>query len=143
MIISDQVVRGKTNTFIQLDEDEAKKVQSHGDAVVKKLQKIHKSVIWNFLIGRSFVDKVSGQPGKSASEEVNIDNDENLEFDPMNPKVSLKDLDRTSSLKFDPHLWMALSKDIEPQRSKQLSSAGIIEIVVFTIQYDRNATCWL
>ena len=100
MIISDQVVRGKTNTFIQLDEDEAKKVQSHGDAVVKKLQKIHKSVIWNFLIGRSFVDKVSGQPGKSASEEVNIDNDENLEFDPMNPKVSLKDLDRTSSLKF-------------------------------------------
>ena len=80
-----QVVRGKTNTFIQLDEDEAKKVQNHGDAVLKKLQKIHKSVVWNFVIGRSFVDKMS--KGKQPSDEVNIDNDENLEFDATNPKV--------------------------------------------------------
>ncbi len=53
------MVRGKSNTFIQLDEDEAKKVQNHGDAVLKKLQKIHKSVVWNLMVGRSFVDKGS------------------------------------------------------------------------------------
>jgi hypothetical protein len=80
-----QVVRGKTNTFIQLDEDEAKKVQSHGDTVLRKLQKVHKSVIWNFVIGRSFVDKIC--KSKQACEEVNLDHDENCEFDALNPKV--------------------------------------------------------
>jgi len=50
--INVQVVKGKTTTFIHLEEDEAKKVQAHGDLVLKKLQRIHKSVIWNVLIGR-------------------------------------------------------------------------------------------
>ena len=83
--LSFQVVRGKTNTFIQLEEDEARKVQSHGDAVLKKLQKIHRSVIWNFMVGRSFVDKLT--PNKQACEEINLDRDENQEFDANNPKV--------------------------------------------------------
>lgn len=68
-----------------MDEDEAKKVQIHGDYVIKKLQKIHKSVIWNCMVGRSFADKI--QRGKSGSEEVNIDHDENSEFEPTNPKT--------------------------------------------------------
>ncbi|TRY71101.1 hypothetical protein TCAL_15030 [Tigriopus californicus] len=87
--INVQVVRGKTNTFIHLDEDEAKKVRKHGDEVLKKLQKIHKSVIWNFLIGRSFVDKI--QKGKQGTEEINLDHDENSEFDALNPKTWSED----------------------------------------------------
>ena len=61
-------------------------MQSHGDAVLKKLQKIHKSVIWNFMVGRSFVDKLV--PNKQASEEINLDRDDNMEFDANNPKVT-------------------------------------------------------
>ena len=76
---------GKTTTFIHLEEDEAKKVQNHGDLVLKKLQRIHKSVIWNLLIGRSFVDKI--QKGKEKNEEINLNHDENLEFDPVNPRT--------------------------------------------------------
>ncbi len=49
-----QVVKGKTTTFIHLDEDEAKKVQAHGDMVIKKLQRIHKSVIWNLMVSNWF-----------------------------------------------------------------------------------------
>ena len=80
-----QLVRGKTTTFVNLDEDEARKVQAHGDHVLKKVQKIHKSVVWNLFVGRSFVDRI--QKGKTTSEEVNIDHDENSEFDPQNPKT--------------------------------------------------------
>lgn len=83
--INVQIGKGKTTTFIHLDEDEAKKVQQHGDMVLKKLQRIHKSVIWNFVVGRSFVDKI--QKAKQGAEEINIDHDENLEFDANNPKT--------------------------------------------------------
>lgn len=83
--INVQVVKGKTTTFIHLEEDEAKKVQNHGDLVLKKLQKIHKSVIWNLLVGRSFVDRI--QKGKEKSEEINLNRDENSEFDPNNPRT--------------------------------------------------------
>lgn len=83
--INVQVVKGKTTTFIHLDEDEAKKVQSHGDLVLKKLQRIHKSVVWNVLVGRSFVDKIP--KGKEKNDEVNLNRDENCEFDPNNPRT--------------------------------------------------------
>jgi hypothetical protein len=83
--INVQVVKGKTTTFIHLDEDEAKKVQNHGDVVLKKLQRIHKNVIWNVMVGRSFVDKI--QKGKDKNEEINLNHDENLEFDPNNPRT--------------------------------------------------------
>lgn len=86
LYLQPKVVRGKTNSFIQLDEDEAKKVQVHGDAVLKKLQRIHKSIVWNFIVGRSFVDRIS--KSKQPTEEINLDHDENLEFDPKNPRVS-------------------------------------------------------
>ena len=83
--INVQVVKGKTTTFIHLDEDEAKKVQTHGDLVLKKLQRIHKSVVWNVLVGRSFVDKIP--KGKEKNDEVNLNRDENLDFDPNNPRT--------------------------------------------------------
>ena len=83
--INVQVVRGKTTTFIHLEEDEAKKVQQHADFALKKLQRIHKSVIWNFMIGRSFVDKIQ-KTGKTGADEINIDKDENVEFGANNPK---------------------------------------------------------
>ena len=83
--INVQVVKGKTSTFIHLEEDEAKKVQSHGDLVLRKLQKVHKSAIWSVLVGRSFVDKIP--KGKEKSEEINLNRDENLEFDPNNPRT--------------------------------------------------------
>ena len=82
--INVQVVPGKTTTFIQLDEDEARKVQQHGDAVVRKLQKIHKTALWNVFVGRSYADRI--QRGKQAAEEINLDHDENSEFDPLNPR---------------------------------------------------------
>ena len=84
--INIQVVKGKTTTFVHLEEDEAKKVQNHGDLVMKKIQRIHKSVIWNVLVGRSFVDKIQ-KSGKDKSDEINLDHDENLEFDPNNPRT--------------------------------------------------------
>ena len=80
-----QVTKGKASTVVQLEEDEANKVRHHGDHVVRKLQKIHKSVIWNMLVGRAGVEKIS--KGKQGSEEVNIDHDENSDFDPGNPKT--------------------------------------------------------
>ena len=83
--INVQVVKGKTSTFIHLEEDEAKKVQAHGDLVLKKLQRIHKSVIWNVLIGRSFVDKIP--KSKDKSDEINLNHDENCDFDANNPRT--------------------------------------------------------
>ena len=83
--INVQIVKGKTTTFIHLEEDEAKKVQSHGDLVLKKLQRIHKSAIWSVLVGRSFIDKIP--KGKEKNEEINLNRDENLEFDPNNPRT--------------------------------------------------------
>ena len=35
-------------------------------------------------VGRAYADKI--QKGKQGSEEINLDRDDNLEFDPMNPK---------------------------------------------------------
>ena len=83
--INVQVTKGKSSTVVQLEEDEANKVRHHGDHVVRKLQKIHKSVIWNMLVGRAGVEKIS--KGKQGSEEVNIDHDGNSDFDPGNPKT--------------------------------------------------------
>ena len=57
-MVNVQVVRGKTTTFIHLDDDEAKKVWTHGDAALKKVQQVHKSVIWNFLVGRASLDVI-------------------------------------------------------------------------------------
>ena len=53
-----QVARGKTTTFIHLDDEEAKKVWVHGDAALKKIQQVHKTAIWNFSVGRASIDGV-------------------------------------------------------------------------------------
>ena len=52
------MVRGKTTTFIHLDDEEAKKVWVHGDAALKKIQQVHKTAIWNFFVGRASIDGV-------------------------------------------------------------------------------------
>ena len=51
-------MRGKTTTFIHLDDEEAKKVWIHGDAALKKIQQVHKTAIWNFFVGRASIDGV-------------------------------------------------------------------------------------
>ena len=57
-LVNVQVVRGKTTTFIHLDDEEAKKVWTHGDAALKKVQQVHKTVAWNFFIGRASLDGI-------------------------------------------------------------------------------------
>ena len=57
-LVNVQVVRGKTTTFIHLDDEEAKKVWTHGDAALKRVQQVHKSVAWNFFIGRASLDGI-------------------------------------------------------------------------------------
>jgi len=77
----------KTN--INVDNVEEKKIQEHFDFVTTKLQKLHKSVMWNMFIGRSFLEKI--EPDNRAQEEVNIDNSVNSEFDINNVKTWSKD----------------------------------------------------
>ena len=84
--INVQLVRGKTTTFVHLDEDEAARVQQHGDAVLRKVQRVHKSAVWSFVVGRSFADRAQGR-GKAGSDELDLDRDEGAEFDPDNPRT--------------------------------------------------------
>ena len=42
------------------------------------------------MVGRSFVDKLV--PNKQASEEINLDRDDNMEFDANNPKVTRSEI---------------------------------------------------
>ena len=77
----------KTN--INVDNVEEKKIQEHFDFVTTKLQKLHKSVMWNMFIGRSFLEKI--ELDNRAQEEVNIDNSVNSEFDINNVKTWSKD----------------------------------------------------
>ena len=51
-----QFSRG-SKTNINVDKAEEKKICEHFDFVMTKLQKLHKSVIWNMFIGRSFLEK--------------------------------------------------------------------------------------
>ena len=60
-----QVVRGKTTTFIHLDDEEAKKVWLHGDAALKKIQQVHKTAIWDFFVGRASIDGIQKVIGKN------------------------------------------------------------------------------
>ena len=76
-------------TGINVDNVEEKKIQEHFDFVTTKLQKLHKSVMWNMFIGRSFLEKT--EPVNRAQEEVNIDNSANSEFDINNAKTWSRD----------------------------------------------------
>jgi len=87
------VARGKTTTFVQLDEDEAAKVGQHGEAVLRRLHRVHKSVVWSCLIGRSFVDRIQRVGGKQAGcEEVSLEwCDESGDFSTANPRTWSED----------------------------------------------------
>lgn len=45
--------------------------------------------MWNVYVGRSYADRI--QRGKQASDEVNLDHDENSDFDPTNPRTWSED----------------------------------------------------
>ena len=76
-----QFTRG-SKTGINVDNVEEKKIKEHFDYVTTKLQKLHKSIMWNMFIGRSFLEKV--KPVTRVQEEVNIDNSDSSEFDDIN-----------------------------------------------------------
>ena len=52
-----QVTRG-SKTNINIDKVEEKKISEHVEFVMTKLQKIHRSVMCNMFIGRSFLDNM-------------------------------------------------------------------------------------
>ena len=83
-----QVTRGGKNN-INIDKVEEKKICEHFDFVMTKLQKLHKSVIWNLFIGRSFLEKT--EPATAAKEEVSLDNSVTSEFDINNARTWSKD----------------------------------------------------
>jgi len=77
----------KTN--INIDKVEEKKIHEHFDFVTAKLQKLHKSVMWNMFIGRSFLENI--EPVKVSKEEVSLDNSASTEFNINNAKTWSKD----------------------------------------------------
>ena len=83
---------------IYIDAVEEKKIHKHFDFVTTKLQKLHKSVMWNMFIGYSALGK--RKTINKALEEDDIDNLANREFDINNPKTwskkVLDDVEHTS-----------------------------------------------
>ena len=47
-----------TKTSVNIDNVEERKVHDHFNSVTSRLEKLHKSLMWNMFIGRSFLDKV-------------------------------------------------------------------------------------
>ena len=54
-----------TKTSVNIDNMEERKVHDHFNLVTSKLEKLHKSLMWNMFIGRSFLDKVRPNAFKS------------------------------------------------------------------------------
>ena len=50
-----------TKTSVNIDNVEERKIHDHFNFVTQKLEKLHKNVMWNMYIGRSYLDKVSNQ----------------------------------------------------------------------------------
>ena len=46
---------------MNIDNVEERKIHDHFNFVTQKLEKLHKNVMWNMYIGRSYLDKVSNQ----------------------------------------------------------------------------------
>ena len=46
---------------MNIDNVEERKIHDHFNFVTQKLEKLHKNVMWNMYIGRSYLDKVSHQ----------------------------------------------------------------------------------
>jgi len=72
-----QVTRG-SKTGIQVDNGEEKKIQEHFDFVASRLQKLHKSVMWNMYVGRSFLERID--PVSRVQDEVDIATPDTSEF---------------------------------------------------------------
>ena len=51
-------VRG-TKTSVNIDNVEERKIQEHCNYVTAKLEKLHKNIMWNIYVGRSYLDKVA------------------------------------------------------------------------------------
>jgi hypothetical protein len=77
----------KTN--INIDKVEEGKICEHFEFVTTKLQKLHKGVMWNMFIGRSFLEK--SEPLAVAKEEVPLESSNKSEFGINNPKTWNKD----------------------------------------------------
>ena len=83
-----QVTRG-SKTNINIDKIEEKKICEHVDFVMTKLQKLHKSVMWNMFIGRSFLDSM--ELAQKTQEETNLSDSSNDVFDVNNAKTWSKE----------------------------------------------------
>ena len=78
-----QFTRGN-KPAIHVENVEEKKIHEHYEFVITKLQKLHKSIMWNMFVGRSFLEK--NEPTNKAQDEI-----DNREFDINTPKTWSRD----------------------------------------------------
>ena len=74
-----------TKTSINIDNIEERKIQEHFNFVTAKLEKLHKNLMWNMFIGRSYLDK--NEKVSRVMDEVSLDSNEVGDFDVGNPKT--------------------------------------------------------
>ena len=58
-------IRG-TKTSVNIDNVEERKIQEHCNYVTAKLEKLHKNIMWNIYVGRSYLDKVAATSREGA-----------------------------------------------------------------------------
>lgn len=78
-----------TKTSINIDNMEERKIQEHFNFVTAKLEKLHKNLMWNMFIGRSYLDKI--EKVSRVMDEVSLDSSEVGDFDVGNPKTWSKE----------------------------------------------------
>ena len=83
-----QFTRG-SKTSVQVDNVEKKKIQEHLDFVASRLQKLHKNMMWNMYVGRSFLENI--EPVTRVQDEVNIATPNNSEVCINKPVTWSKD----------------------------------------------------
>jgi len=77
-------------TSVNIDNVEEKKIHEHFDFVTTKLEKLHKNLMWNMFVGRSYLDKIESTT--RVQDEISLDSNENFgQFDINNPKSWNKD----------------------------------------------------
>ncbi len=75
------VTRNNKNDVV-LDEEEARKVRKHTDDVLRKLHRVHKSAIWNVLVGRCFVEATQkASSSSSGDQELSLDREDCGQFE--------------------------------------------------------------
>ena len=78
-----------TKTSINIDNMEERKIQEHFNFVTAKLEKLHKNLMWNMFIGRSYLDKI--EKVSRVMDEISLDSSEVGDFDVGNPKTWSKE----------------------------------------------------